>query len=156
MSMIPLHPTRALDPHLTYCPRCGGDTDEITVGHLWKVKTSKGWLYFNRGELRKALVSAGFNAHAYNLTDAIDVKENERVPSPTLCNNCQKEMVEFKKEVEAGGVYFRCTKCLTHGVIKAGTTMAVAVREAHGIPAPGECGIEFDDCTQHGGPANGD
>lgn len=28
---LQLHPTKGLNPHLTVCPRCGGDTDEIIL-----------------------------------------------------------------------------------------------------------------------------
>ena len=29
---IPLHPKRGLDPHLTFCPFCGGDADAGVAG----------------------------------------------------------------------------------------------------------------------------
>jgi hypothetical protein len=125
MSRIPLHPKRALDPHLCCCARCGKDTNALTVGHIKKGKSSKGWVYFQAGDRWKTESKLD-----ETLSDVQDLEEGERVPDFSFCDSCRAEITEQKKEVEEnGGVYFRCVGCQAEGVIKGTTPFAKHVRE---------------------------
>lgn len=145
MTNIPLNSEGGIEPHLTFCPRCGGETNELTLGVVFKGKDRQGrWHYYNQGQRRRVEKKLG-----EILSDVQHVEEHERVPASQPCPACQKEMREFAAEVEAGGVYFRCAECGAMGVVKGGTEFAAAVREAHGIPAPEPCGVEFNKCEEH-------
>jgi len=110
---IPLHKERGLDPHLTFCRRCGGDANELTVGELRKAEYAPGqWTYANRGqttEQGKVMEKQGVIDNRYNLSWE-EVPEHERVPAMEFCDSCKKEVKEHKALVADGGVYVKCTE----------------------------------------------
>ena len=150
---IPLHRERGLDPHLMICPRCGGESQSLTVGALRKAELPNGqYAYTNQGQTTKLgieLEKKGVINSRHDLRWE-DVEEREKVPDSEPCKNCQAEMEEHKKIVIAGGVYFRCTQCRQEGVIKSNEFTA-QVREAHKLTNGEICGVEFEFCKEHGG-----
>lgn len=146
MSTIPLHPTRGLDPHLTYCPRCGGEGSGLTIGRLMKGTTYDGrTVFFQAGQKRTVERDMGIS-----IQHVEEAKEGERVPDNDICDSCKQEIATQKEVIEAGGVYFRCKECHCEGVIKP-NDFTEAVRKHSGIEAPNPVGVEFDHCTEHGG-----
>ncbi len=149
ISNIPLHKTRGLDPHLTYCPRCGGDGTGLTLGALRKATLEDGRVvYAQLGKTARTAKDLGLQPFELNW---VDVDEHERVPDSSICDECEQEVALHKKEVDLGGVYFRCLACSTTGVIKHNHALAVSVRKDAGVKAPEPIGVEFDKCEQHGG-----
>ena len=147
MSNIPLHPTRALDPHLTYCPKCGGDGKGLTVGHLFAFVDRQDRIVccYNRGDREKTKRSNHGHLDGY---DTREVREGERVPDNQICDTCEKEAAEHRAIVEAGGVYFKCDQCHQTGVIKD-SEFAKDVRKRAGVEAPNPIGVKFESCDQH-------
>lgn len=157
---IPLHPTRALDPHMTYCPHCGGEGSGITIGHMRKARTKHGWVYAIRGQtlrLAQRLVAQGVINNQYDLK-WMDTREGEKIPDTQPCNKCKKEIEEHAAIVRAGGVYFRCSNCNATGVINATSEFAKAVRETHHHTNGEPCGVEFSkkDCPVCGPGGQGE
>lgn len=141
---IPLHKEHGLNPKLTFCPRCGDEGNEIMlIGARDDKFTCRACTTVSFGA-RKCLKCADGGA---GTTEKIGA--SERLPG-SLCTACKTEVAEHKREVAAGGVYFRCADCNAQGVIKAGTQFAVRVREFHATPAPAPIGVEFSnaDCPQ--------
>jgi len=154
---IPLHPKRGLDPHLTFCPRCGGDANDLTIGHLRRVELIDNWgrsydpkqyAYANRGEGTRRVIQELEKANR-RFRDWQDVPEGERVPSNGPCDKCEAELVEHKALVAAGGIYWNCNSCSQSGVIKAQSELAKAVRRHAGIEAPAPVGVQFETCDEH-------
>jgi len=148
---IPLHKDRGIDPHLTFCLRCGGDANELTLGELRKAELPNGqWVYANRGEttkLAKDLEEQGVINHGYRYNlPWKEVPEHEKVPASEPCDDCQKELKEHKAIVADGGVYVTCKECGMTGVLRPGVPLAVRVREHSGIAAPDPVGYEHDGC----------
>lgn len=154
MSQIPLHPDRALDPHLTFCPRCGGEGRGLTIGHLKKAEVEPGkYVYANRGkttQTRRDLEKQGY--HGYLSWE--DVDEHEKVPDNDVCAACESELKEWEGEIARGGIYWQCKSCSLRGVIKHNAPVCDLVRTEMGIDKPAPCGIEFDKCEEHGGAQN--
>ena len=149
MSAIPLHPERGLDPHMLFCPRCGGEGSGLTVGRLMVATLPDGTqMYYPFGQKSRALQDAGLDR--YTSVETREVEEGEKVPDSAPCDECQKELELHKTVVAAGGVYFRCTECKQEGVVKK-NPFADHVRKIHGIEAPAPCGVEFTKCEEHGG-----
>lgn len=147
-SRIPIHPKRGLDPHLTYCLRCGGETNELTIGHLKLATLRDGRKFFyNYGKKKQALADIG--VFESDVIDTRDVEEYEKVPASQPCDACQKEIALHKEEVRKGGVYFRCKECGKSGVIRAEAEFSKMVREEGHIAPPDPIGVEFDKCSQH-------
>lgn len=145
---IPLHPDRGLDPHLTYCPRCHNETQEIIVGDNRKLTNNRtGQVALcPRDKVTKTMRELGWHPSD---VDKLEVEPNERLPASDLCDTCKDELTEFGKIVAAGGVHWRCADCHREGVIHK-SAFAEAVREANKTPAPDPCGVEFPACEEHG------
>ena len=145
---IPISKEGGLEPHLCFCPRCGGDNGELTIGVLFKQETRKGRIYFNRGEGRKAMKSAGIDPYSDTIGHPIHVEDREKVPGG-LCDACASELETFKKIVEEGGVYFQCGECGATGVFKADCELSRGVREHEGIEPPKPVGVQLRCCEEH-------
>lgn len=158
MSQIPLHPDRALDPHLCYCPRCGGESNSLTIGHLKKalisrtpdgkpVSGEKQYVYANRGKTTQTAREMEKKGWTIGMWE--EVEEHEKVPGD-ICDDCCSELAEWDQIIKNGGIYWRCKSCEKQGVIKPSAPICKAVREEAGIEKPDPIGIEFDTCVQHG------
>jgi len=149
---IPIHPERGLDPHLTFCPRCGGETNGLTIGVIRKAEIPNGQLvYAQRGseqKMRKRLLEQGMISDHERL-DWRELGENERVPDSSVCEQCKTELTDWADLVKQGGCYFKCNQCGCNGVINPGSEMAAAVRKATGKPPPQPCGVAFETCDSH-------
>ena len=140
MDGITLHPTLGVNPHLTFCPNCGGETNELllsgSVNSIWKCKSCgmNHIGYPKGGECQKC--------HSYDVEHLRELYDSEKLPG-NLCDSCEKQVAEFRAEVKAGGVYWKCSDCPATGVIKAESDFAKNVRKQLHIAAPWECGVEF-------------
>lgn len=139
MKDLVLHPKLGVNPHLTYCPRCGGDAREIILIGARD--------YINKCcECGLHLIGGGpCPDHPGRRTERVKmIGEHDKLPG-SPCERCEKEVAEHAAIVAAGGVYFRCA-CGARGVIKATARIAGLAREKLGIAAPAACGIELDEC----------
>jgi hypothetical protein len=83
--------------------------------------------------------------------------ENGKLYANGLCDDCEKELIEFKSIVENGGIYFRCAQCKADGVIKLNDNTRSLIEEVRekqfGRDDPEwmskAVGIEFDKCSWH-------
>lgn len=152
MNDIYLHEKLGLNARLTICARCGGDGDELVLlgRDNYKLVCGCGAVMYGG----KRADNCGSCGNSLQYAERKELGEFEKIPTMTPCRKCaeeiRKEKEEHRKVVEAGGVYFRCVECGQQGVVKE-SEFAAAVREAHGIPAPGLCGVEFVKCQEHGG-----
>lgn len=138
---IRLDPERGVNPCLTVCPRCGGESPELLL-----LGTSD-WLHEcavcgitnvgPKGQLRCKVDGCGGRLKLIRR-----LEEYERLPATEPCDACKAEIDEHKAIVEAGGIYWRCADCKASGVIKS-NEFAAEVRKAHGIDPPDPCGVEF-------------
>ena len=151
MPGLQLSKDRGINPRLTVCCRCGGESPELlligTADWLHEC-TVCGVTHIGTARERRCKV----DGCGGNLTRIRRLDEHERLPSTEPCDACQAEIAEHRAAVEAGGVYFKCSDCGHQGVIKASSPFAAEVRKAHGIDPPGACGVEFDkdDCPACG------
>ena len=149
---IPIDPDKGLDPHMMFCVRCGGESNSLTIGALRKAKLPTGqWVYSQadrRNETARDLIGRGMVKTRYDL-DWVKLDEHERVPDPTPCDACAKELKQWAELVEQGGIYFRCKTCSATGVVKPGTDLAIAVRKQAEVDPPDAMGMEFQNCEQH-------
>lgn len=152
--MITLHPTLGVNPHLTYCPRCGGDTNEIMlIGTRTTIRKCAGCgiKIYGHGWVEPCPKCKHKGPH-----DQVGrIMENDKLPGSTVCDACAKELAAFRKVVDKGGVYFYCAECKHSGVIKASAAFSKAFRRHHNIAAPNPIGVEFDKCSQHGDKEKG-
>ena len=141
MSSITLHKTKGVNPYLTFCPRCGGEASElILVGSRDSIFECCGITLIGGGPCPKCKSSL-------NAKFVRKLEDHERLPAREPCDKCKAELENFKKEVEAGGVFFFCEDCHCEGVIKASAPMAAEVRKTMNIEPPKPCGIKFDKNT---------
>jgi len=73
------------------------------------------------------------------------LNDGEGIPG-NLCPECQVKSESMAETVAAGGVMFRCKKCMSQGVIDGDTDFARDVRLKTGKAAPEEVGVEVEDC----------
>ena len=144
---IQLHPTLGVNPHLTFCPRCGGKARELMLigNRTQKLRCNAcGSLIFGHRSSEpcpRCKVRGDF-------THEGRIEENELLPGD-LCEQCEKEVALHKSIVAEGGIYWKCKGCAQSGVIKGTSPICAAVREKMNIPPPGPCGTEFDKCEEH-------
>lgn len=153
MRDLVLHPTKGLNPKLTFCPRCHSDGPElILVGVHDKVYKCEDCKTAHIGRPPQGRCQ---NCKSYAVHFERNLGELERLPGD-LCETCKKELAVFKAEVVKGGVYWRCKDCAQNGVIKTSAPLAAQVRAQMHIEVPQECGVEFDarDCPACTGMMN--
>lgn len=139
---LQLHPKLGVNPHLTVCPRCGKDSNELLlIG-------ARDWIS-RCDDCGLNLIGGGpCPEHPRAHTTRVRmIGEHERLPATTLCDECKAEVTLHRQVVSEGGIYFKC-KCGATGVIKASAPLAGLVRERMQIAAPAPCGVELDDCPQ--------
>ena len=133
-----LHKEKGLNPKLTFCPRCGGDANEIILIGIHEGKYT----------CRKCgMISFGSQTHNrcprceqdYLMTRTSTIGEYEKLPASEPCDKCK----EHSEIVKKGGVYWKCSTCGSEGVLKV-SPLSKKVRKLHKIPAPGKCGIDFE------------
>ena len=143
---IHLHPKKGLNPHMMTCPGCGKDNGSIALlGIANGVFTCRscglkhvGFPGSPKGGCQKC------GGHDFKRAELYDY---DRVPGG-LCAECEAEQKAFDDVVRTGGVYFRCKRCGSQGVIRADVELAKKVREHAKIEAPNPVGVELDECPE--------
>ena len=136
--MLSLHKKKGLNPHLTVCSNCGGPTNEIVLigahAYIGRCQGCGLTIYRQRG---------GACPKCKGSVEYVrGIEDNERLTGG-LCDKCTEEQNGLKAEVVAGGIYWRCSDCQSHGVLKRTSELAIAVRRQMKIEAPAPCGVEF-------------
>jgi len=143
---IQLSEKYGVNPTLTYCPRCGGEGQEIAlVGRAieYECHNCKGRIVgIHPRTCPHCESSQGFTS-----LGEFD-GSGERLPGE-ICDSCQKEIEQLKKIVEEGGIYWKCANCKNRGVIRK-NEFTEMVREHSGIEPPDPVGIEFtkEECPE--------
>lgn len=139
---IRLHPTKGVNPRLTFCRRCGGEANELILVGAQDMKYTCddcGTLHYGRPDLGRCGKCKGTR-----FTQAGRLTEYEKLPASDYCDDCKKEIAEHKAIVEAGGIYWQCPK--GHGgAIRHTSPLAARVREKAGIAAPKPVGIKLEE-----------
>jgi NMD protein affecting ribosome stability and mRNA decay len=134
-----------LGPHLTFCPRCGKDSDGIILtgaAHQYECP----WCHQMHigAPDHKVCQKCGKAFSKREWVDHGELPVSEKLP--LMCKACEEDLKTLNAEVKKGGVPFRCKTCHTEGVIKAETEFAKAWRAEHG-----KVGIEYEQCPMCGG-----
>lgn len=127
---ITLHPKLGLNVHMTVCPRCCQNGDELVLlgihNRVYECAASD-CKARTLGKKEKKCPGCGYETERVFVRE---IGEHERV-SGSVCGACQKELKEHQDVVEAGGIVFKCADCKAEGVIKASAPLAKMVRETH-------------------------
>ena len=139
MAGIPVSKKHGVNPSIGVCPNCGKENGEILLlGRCNEYRCQAcGQIIYGKGRQQcprcKSL--------------SIDLVKNDveapRCIPTRYCDACKKMFKEHKALVRQGGIYWRCTKCGSGGVVRPGTVGALVVRHKLGIVAPKPCGVEF-------------
>jgi hypothetical protein len=153
MTSIPISKERGLDPHMASCIRCG-EENGLTVGVLVKATDENGNTVYTQQGREKWLNMNRSQAGLPALTGWEEVTDSKEVVPMGTCEKCDLEISNFKQELENGGVFFRCSGCETSGMVTGDTELAKMVRIHGKTPAPDPIGVEFNECSEHGGKDN--
>lgn len=129
MGGITLHSRHGVAPALTFCPRCGKDTNELALLGIRADKVMR-QVYEMTGGREGSM--EGYKEYGQN-----------RIPASEPCDECKAKQAAADEEVRRGGVYWKCTKCGSEGAIKAEHPLSKAVREKAGIEAPNPVGVDM-------------
>jgi len=136
-----LHKTKGLNPRMTFCPRCGGEANElILVGANDKVHKCEdcGMLHIGAPKHMKCQ-----KCGKYNLSFHTILGDSDKLPASQPCDACQKEIELHRSIIAEGGIYWKCAFNKNHnGVIKP-NKFTIAVRSQLKVNPPSPCGIEF-------------
>ncbi len=139
--------------HLTYCPVCGYDAEEIAIGEVMKYYTVDSGELLGYGHPGGILALALIECEVEYKTVSIEV--TDRAPAGDPCTDCAADIAhqhaEFKVEVEKGGVHWHCDECGLYGVVAHDDSrgFSARVRQRSGIQPPTHIGVTFKDCKQH-------
>jgi rubrerythrin len=140
MSHITLHKELGVNPRLTYCPQCGGESNELLLlGNTNKVYRCEAC---NTPHIGRPKRGKCMNCGHGSVPFERELDRMEKLPG-SICDSCQEKNAAVAEEVAKGGIHWRCSDCGSAGAIKAGHPLAVRVREQMGIEPPDPCGIEF-------------
>lgn len=142
---IRLHKEKGVNAHMTFCPRCGGESNGLVLmgaadhkgtcpDHGTVYGIFPGTRYCPAEE--KQGVKCGKQLH-----DVKVVGDYERAPGP-LCEGCENTLKIQKETIEAGGIAFRCLSCGAEGAIQLSENTAEFIQM---IRAKGALGIEFEE-----------
>ena len=150
---IPIHPKKGLDPHMCFCPRCGGENGELAIGHMFKavIESTGQTVFYNRGKRKN--VEKELKDKGLTLGLGKEAEEGDKIPGG-LCKACKKELEEHRNIVcNEKGIYFKCRGCGTEGVLRRAAVEAmwdaagVAKIDA-GRDKLGRIGVEFNTCAK--------
>lgn len=148
-----------VNPTIFVCEWCGRDTNTLgLVGSCSKLKCRNcGTIIFGSsaepcpkcGKGGRQLGDRYGGGGMYH-GDFEVLERDTEVPmhiAQGLCDECDAKRKAADDEVAKGGVYWKCSKCGSKGAVKAGTKLAIAVREKMKIAAPNKYGVEFHECS---------
>ncbi len=136
---IPLHPEKGVNPHMTVCPGCGKEGDEIIlVGANNCVLECQAC---NKKQLGKKRARKCLTCGAQELHFVREMDDTERLPS--LCEECADMEKKAADAVKEGGVFWKCKDCGAGGAIMAESELAQNVRKELDMEPPKPCGIEL-------------
>ena len=142
---IPIHPTKGLDPRLTYCRRCKCKTNERIVGDNRLMTATDGQTAIApKGQTTQIAKKLGWTPGSYTVKEV----PPGRLPATELCDSCNEELAQFDEIVKAGGVHWRCLDCGLSGTIGK-SDYADMLRDYMEIKPPVPCGVEFETCKEH-------
>lgn len=152
---ITLHKEKGLNVHLTFCQRCGGETNELAFcgNRNWTgICPIHGYVCMGPRTAKR-----GYCPHKgcdKQLDGVHELADRERVAG-TLCDTCRELLEKVNKVLADGGVRFRCRQCQTEGVIARNEDNAATIDE---IKGKGFGGVEIDNCPgcNKNGERNGD
>ncbi len=139
---IKLHPKKGLAPHLTFCPRCHKEGQEIVLmgaKNFVSICPSCQGRHFGGSQGK-----CHFCGDSMYGAQRRELDDFERIPGE-LCLSCQQEEKKHREIVEAGGIYWKC-KCGAFGVMTKEYPLAAKVREAANVSAPNPIGLEVENC----------
>jgi len=146
---IPFSKEHGVNPHLTFCPRCHGEANELALSGARHQYTcdSCGMVHLGRPASGHC---ENVNCHANTsgirtLVDRGELDPSMRLPASQPCDACQAEIKTFNAEIKKGGIPIRCKDCGMEGVLKAEHKLAKKIRAEHGLT-----GLEFSkaDCPK--------
>ena len=144
---IILHQELGVNPKLTFCPRCGGDAEElILIGARTRIdKCSEcGTTVYGGISLRSPCRCGRRSSVTIG-----HIGKHDKLPASQPCAKCRAEIDNHKAVVAEGGIYWKCKECTREGVILARSKYAKAVRKQLKVKKPDPCGIEFEKCIEH-------
>lgn len=127
-----------VNPHLTFCPRCHKDGQELILtgsAHHYQCASC------GMGHIGRPTKGQCVKCYGFSLEDKGEIDSYERLPGD-LCQACKTERKQFAEEIKRGGVPIRCKDCGMEGVIKAHHPLAQEVRKTKG-----EVGLEYTKAT---------
>ena len=138
---ITLHPQLGVNPRLTFCPQCGGETNELLLlGNTNKVYRC------TSSSCNTPHVGRPKNGKCQNCGAQVkfdrELGDREKLPG-SVCDSCQEKNREAEEVVAEGGIFWRCSDCNSSGAIRGSAPLAQAVRKQVGIAPPDPCGVEF-------------
>lgn len=141
MGSIRLHPIKGVNPHLTYCVRCGESAEIVLLGaHDYKdICRHCGLIMVGGKDYHKPKCAKCGNDNWKR--EKIDGHEKIYMG---LCSNCEEQI----KIVRGGGVFFKCKLCGVEGAIRK-NEYTDEVRRVAGISAPDPVGVEMEHCSEH-------
>jgi hypothetical protein len=141
---IPISRDHGINPSIEICPMCGKETGNIILlGRCNKYICQDCRKFIYSSALPKCCPCGSSRVKLKE----VDVKAPMRIPG-RICEDCKKTLEEQGAMVRQGGVYFKCRKCGTTGVIRPGHIISLLTRHKMGICAPKPCGIELEDCPK--------
>jgi len=138
---IRLHSKLGVNPRLTFCPQCGGETNELLLlGATNKVYrcTDPKCNTPHIGSPPKGFCQRCGRAVKFER----ELDDWEKLPG-SICDACQAKNKAVDEEVAKGGIYWRCKDCGSAGAIRAGHPLAEQVREQMNLQPPAPCGVEL-------------
>lgn len=138
MSGVILDKERGVNAHVAACEMCGKDYGVLLLGTSDWVATC----VHCKGKNLCTEHQLWCNRCRGLLVEKTRLAEMESVISG-VCIDCEKEAKEQFDEVGRGGIFWKCDDCHSHGVLKAGSEYAEAVRAQTRILPPNPVGITF-------------
>lgn len=147
---IKLHPEKGVNARLCFCPRCGGESQDLAlIGDRNFVDTCVSEhckMAHYGGTDRRIHERPACNSCGCSVVRR-PLEENERIPSADICDQCKQLMQVAHEAFKTGGIMVKCTNCFTELVLSGTSKYAIEFREKTKTPAPLPIGSLVTLCT---------
>jgi len=148
---ITLHPKLGINARLTFCHRCGGESQELLLLGIANFKstcplcdTAHYGGAGNPGRGRQTCQRCDHSGFDFKFEE---LDEFEKLPSREPCDKCRELLRVAKENAPQGAILGKCKKCRSEFVLSGSSEWAKEVRKRLGIEPPALCGVELPQCT---------
>lgn len=137
-----LHKEKGLNPHLTICPQCRGEANELILLGIHDKKYE--CMNCNQIHMGRPKKGECMRCGKLSLKQIGELGEYEKLPATEPCDKCKAKNKAVEKAVAEGGIHWKCKDCGSTGAFGVNHPLSAVLRKQTNIQAPDPVGVELN------------